>query len=271
MNKPAAQLWQGRTVHARETPFHRAFSYPVAMVEVDVDRIDDAGTTARLFSVNRFNAIAFHAADHGERRKGAVLRAWAEERFAAASIDISGAKIHLISFPRVTGFGFAPISVWFAWNADGSPCGVIYEVHNTFGDAHAYVAAVDAEQTVMTADKEFYVSPLFDVSGAYRFTLRKTADRMDLIVENIGKEGREHVASLLVRARPMTDAAILKWLGRMPFSGLGVVFAIHWQALRLWLKGARFHAKPAHSANRTTVVGPAAEPAVALERPRKLA
>ncbi|MEP7211192.1 MAG: DUF1365 domain-containing protein, partial [Alphaproteobacteria bacterium] len=205
-------------------------------------------------------AIAFHTADHGERRKGTPLRPWAETKFAEAGVSLDGGQIRLISFPRVLGHGFAPISIWLGHGPDGELRGAIYEVHNTFGETHAYVSACTRTQHV--SDKVFFVSPFFDVSGQYRFTLRSSATRLELIVENLGADGRNHVASLMARPRVMTDAAILKWLIQMPLSGLGVVFAIHWQALLLWVRGARYHMKPVQRPNRTTLAQ-AADEAVA--------
>jgi DUF1365 family protein len=271
MTAAPIQLWTGRTAHVREQPFHRAFSYAVAMIEIDIDRLDEAAVEARLFSVNRFNAIALHTRDHGARTTAGSLRAWAEEQFSRAGVDVTGASIRLLSFPRVLGYGFAPLSLWCAHDQDGELRGVIYEVHNTFGGAHAYVSAIDAGQSRGSAPKEFYVSPFFDVSGDYKFTLRTGQGRMEVIVENTSPEGRKHVASLLLRPRALTDGAILRVLCAMPLSGLGVVFAIHWQALLLWLRGAKFHARLSAPANRTTIVEPATEPVAAKERLRKRA
>ena len=106
------------------------------------------------------------------------------------------------------------------------------------------------------SDKEFHVSPFFDVAGQYRFTLRQPGENMALIVENLGADGRSHVASLNVRPHVLSDRAILRWLVQMPFSGIGVMVAINWQALGLWLKGARYRAKPDQRARRTSLARP---------------
>ncbi len=269
--RPPARLWIGRTIHVREQPFRRAFSYAVAMIETDIDRLEEANGLSRLFSVNRVNALALHTRDHGGRLPGASLRDWAEERFSRAGVEAGGAQIRLLSFPRVLGYGFAPLSIWFATDRNGETCGVIYEVHNTFGGTHAYVAATGRRQARGVAPKEFYVSPFFGVDGGYRFTLRNAANRLELIIENTSDEGRSHIASLLLRPRNLTSGAILRVLGAMPFSGVGVMIAIHWQALVLWLRGARFHVRLPARANAATMVEPAAAPATVEERPRKRA
>jgi uncharacterized protein len=237
----------------REAPFRRSFSYRIAMIDIDIDRLDEAASLSPLFSVNRANVISFRSEDHGDRAQGASLRIWADARFSEADIDLEGGAVRLVTFPRMLGVGFAPISIWYGYDAANRLRGVIYEVHNTFGETHAYVCALDETELRQTAEKQFFVSPFFDVSGDYRFTLRQPSSKMELIVENIQPGGRTHIASLLARPRPLTSGAILRWLVQMPFSGLGVVLAIHWQAIGLFLKRAQYHIKPMQRDERTTL------------------
>lgn len=271
MSLPAAQLCFGRTTHTREKPFRRSFSHRIAMLEIDIDRTAEAATLSPLFSVNRANAIAFHAADHGARSAAVPLRVWAEARFAEAGISLSGGVIRLLTFPRVLGYGFAPISLWLGHGPDGALRGVIYEVHNTFGETHSYVSALTPELGRQRAEKEFFVSPFFDISGEYRFGLRRSPEATALTVENISADGRHHVASLTVTPRKLASAGILKRLAAMPISGIGVMIAIHWQALQLWLKGARFRGKPVQRAKQTTLARPEETSAGAQANLRKRA
>jgi DUF1365 family protein len=268
--RPAALLL-GKTTHTREKPFRRSFSHRIAMIEVDIDRLAEAAEGLRLFAINRAAAVSFRETDHGARSASVSLRLWAEGQFASAGVTLDGGQIRLAIFPRVLGYGFAPISIWFGHGPDGALRGVIYEVHNTFGETHAYVSAFNPDERP-TAPKEFHVSPFFDVSGDYRFSLRPGEGEapMMLTVENIGADGRVHVASLTVRRQALSDAAILRWLVSMPLSGLGVLLAIHWQALILWIKGAAYHEKPGQRAERTTIVA-ARGTAATAERPRKRA
>ena len=257
---PAAQLWFGSTAHTRLTPYKRSFRHAIAMLEVDIDRLEEAKTLSRLFSVNRANAIAFRETDHGARCAIVPLRLWAEARYAEAGIRLDDGAIKLITFPRVLGFGFAPISLWFGYGPDGGLRGIIYEVHNTFGETHSYVSAFLSDGQRAEAGKEFHVSPFWGVDGRYRFTLRpprgEPGESMTVIVENMGPEGRFHVASLNARPAPLTTPAILRWLITMPMSGLGVLLAINWQAFWIWAKGARYHDKPEQRAKRTTLARP---------------
>lgn len=255
MRGPAARLWIGNTTHVREKPFHRSFQHRIAMIELDLRRLPEADAMSRLFSIGRSNAISWRAADNGARSSVIPLRAWAEEKFAEAGVRLDGGSLKLMTFPRVLGYGFAPISLWYGYGPDERLRGVIYEVHNTFGEAHSYVSAFESDDVRVRANKEFHVSPFFDVSGQYRFTLRPGDESMTLVVENIGADGRDHTASMTLRPAALNDRAILKWLVTMPISGFGVMAAIHWQALRLWLKGARYRDKPKQGPKFVTLTG----------------
>lgn len=272
---PAARLWFGSTAHTRLTPYKRSFRHKIAMLEVDIDRLDEAKKLSRLFSVNSGNAIAFRETDCGPRAAIVPLRLWAEARYAEAGIRLDYGAIKLVTFPRVLGIGFAPISLWFGYGPDGGLRGIIYEVHNTFGETHSYVSAFMPDGQHAEAEKQFHVSPFWGVDGRYRFTLRPPSDgpdgNMALIVENLGENGRFHVASLSLRSRALTTPAILRWLVTMPISGLGVLLAINWQALWIWVKGARYHVKPEQRAKRTTLARPEMDTAATHEDLRKRA
>jgi DUF1365 family protein len=272
MTSPAAQLWFGRTVHRREKPFVRRFSHRIAMLDIDIDRLAEANALSRLFAVDRRAAVSFRQTDHGSRDRTLSLRAWAAARFAEAGVALEGGEIRLISFPRVLGVSFAPISLWLGHDPDGKLRGVIYEVHNTFGETHSYVCAFDPAHRHALAKKEFFVSPFFDVTGGYKFTLRPPErGQMSLVVENMDADGRAHVASLTLKATALSSPAILRWLVAMPISGLGVLIAIHWQAFCLFLKGAKYRVKPEQRLKRTTLMRRESEDASGDEKPRKRA
>lgn len=266
-----ARLWFGTTAHVREKPFRRAFKLRIAMLEVDIDRLAEAGKLSRLLSMNKGNAISFRETDNGARNAAVPLRAWAEGRYAEAGIDLDGGQIRLVTFPRVLGYGFAPISIWYGHGPAGDLRGVIYEVHNTFGETHSYVSRFGEVDVRERAEKTFHVSPFFDVNGEYRFTLSPGEDCLGLTVENLSSDGRSHMATLTVRPAAITTGAILKWLVTMPISGLGVMVAIHWQALCLLLKGARYRDKPEQRAVRTTLTKPEETAERAAKKYRKRA
>ena len=256
MNHPPLSLWIGRTAHVRHVPFKRAFHHRIAMIDIDVDRLEGAGAMSRFFSVGRFNLMSFHPEDNGPRN-GSNLRTWANRKFAEAGLDLGNGSVRLATFPRVCGYAFAPLSVWYGYDAEGHLAGLIYEVHNTFGDAHSYVALVgddkaDQRRLHSSAPKEFYVSPFWDVSGDYRFTLNKPDKKLTLVVENMSDDQRLHTASLLAHRKTASSANIIRHFGARPFSAIGVTVAIHWQALQLLWRGAGYRSRPTQVVTQTT-------------------
>lgn len=242
---PAASLYVGRTIHQRFAPVPHRFSYGIFQILVDVDRLDGAFAGLRLIRIGRLGPFSFDARDHGAR-DGTALRGWVEARLAQAGIAASAARIRLLTFPRVLGFVFNPLSIFFVHDADEGLEAVIYEVNNTFGQTHAYVVpAGGGREEHQAADKAFHVSPFFRVEGGYRFRLSAPGTRFKLvIVKEIGGLP-DFVASLTARRLPLTDGHLLRLSFAMPLMTLGVVAAIHWEALRLWIKGAPFGARPA--------------------------
>ncbi|MCA8902019.1 MAG: DUF1365 domain-containing protein [Hyphomonas sp.] len=259
MTGPALSLWKGKTVHARFAPFQRRFAYDLVLIEVDIDRLDEADAQCGAFSVGKPNLFSFRTEDHGPRVKGAPLRPWAEEMFAKAGVALDGGVVRLTTFPRHLFYKFAPISLWYGYGQDGGLRGVIYEVNNTFGDTHCYVAATGAEGGQHAADKALHVSPFFDVSGQYRFTLRRREDRTGLVVDNMVDGTRLHVASIVARRQPVTSGRLLQLALANPMSTLGVTIGIHWQALWIWLKGAGYRRRPA-APEAASIALPAAAP-----------
>ncbi len=253
MTLPPLRLWSGQTLHKRFVPFERSFRYKLALIDLDIDRLEEAGRLSRLFAINKPGLFSFYEKDHGDAERTGTLRDWAEKKFASAKVDISKGTVRLVTFPRHFFYKFAPLSLWYGYGASGTLEGVIYEVRNTFGERHSYVAAVDGTRTVHIANKAFHVSPFFDVTGQYRFTLREPARTLDVVVENIKDGTRTHLANIKARRQAATTGNLVRLTLMNPLSTLGVTFAIHWQALRLWIGGARYHSRPALPDQSSTV------------------
>jgi DUF1365 family protein len=241
---PAVSLYVGRTTHARAKPRPHRFGYGIFQVLIDVDRVADGGRETALLRVGRFGVFSFAERDHGDR-DGAPLRGWVERQLSAGGVAASAARIRLLCFPRVLGFVFNPLSIFFVEDAGGRVEAVIYEVNNTFGQTHAYVVpAAGSACERQEADKRLYVSPFYRVEGAYRFRVTPPAERFNLVITKLVDGAPDFTATLSATRRPLTDAALAKLFFAMPFMTLGVVLAIHWQALLLWLKRAPFGARP---------------------------
>ncbi|MEJ0024086.1 MAG: DUF1365 domain-containing protein [Alphaproteobacteria bacterium] len=231
------------TTHQRLAPQGHRFAYELFYLFLDIDRIAEASAGAKFLSYNRPNLFSFYDRDHGDG-SGAPLRSWADNAFRNAGIELDGGKIMLLALPRVLGFVFNPLSVFFGYGPDGRLRGVLYQVRNTFGEMHVYAAPANEGASRQSAKKAFHVSPFFAVRGKYAFSLRAPDDRLSLTVQNVVDGNVEHSATLTGVRVALTDGRLLATFLSLPFMTAGVVAAIHWQALRLWLRGARYHKKP---------------------------
>lgn len=241
--EPAAALYFGEVMHARLKPIGHRFSYRVMSLLIDLDRLDDADRQTRLFGVNRAALYSFHEKDHGER-DGASLRIYAQRRAAACGVDLTGGRVLLLCYPRLLGFTFNPLSAYFCYRADGELALMIYEVRNTFGDIHAYALAVKAGELSEAGlrqqqDKLFYVSPFIDLPMRYHFRISPPAADVKLRILETDSAGPLLAATFHGRRRDLGAAQLLRSFFALPLVTLKIVAAIHWEALRLWIKGAR--------------------------------
>ena len=241
-------LYLGTVMHKRLLPFRHSFRYRVFSLWLDVDDLGGLGRRLRLFSHNRFNLFGLYDRDHGAR-DGSALRPWVEAALADAGIDLAGGKIRVLCFPRVLGYVFNPLSLFYCYHADGRLLAVLYEVRNTFGQKHGYVLPVDGERRrgepiLQSCRKGFYVSPFIGMEATYGFRLNEPDDRAAVLIRQSVPEGTMLLASLTGRRRRLTDANLFRAFFAYPMMTLKVIGAIHWQALRLWRKGALFHRRP---------------------------
>jgi DUF1365 family protein len=239
----AAALYFGEVMHARLKPIGHRFCYRVMSLLIDLDRLEMADRQSALFGVNRAALYSFNEADHGER-DGSSLRAYAQRCAAERGIDLTGGRVLLLCYPRLLGFTFNPLSAYFCYHADGRLALIIYEVRNTFGDIHAYVLPVRpgeiSDAGVRQAqDKLFYVSPFIEMAMRYHFRVSPPADHVKLRILETDRDGPLLAATFSGRRRALTTAALLRAFFSLPLVTLKIVGAIHWEALRLWLKGAR--------------------------------
>jgi uncharacterized protein len=258
----AAALYFGEVMHARLKPMGHRFSYRVMSLLIDLDRLDIAGRQSRLFGVNRPALYSFNERDHGDR-DGSSLAAYARRCATERGIDLTGGRVLLLCYPRLLGFTFNPLSVYYCYRADGELALAIYEVRNTFGDIHAYVLPVRPGELTdaglrQQQEKLFYVSPFIDMPMRYHFRLSPPAADVKLRILETDRSGPLLAATFHGRRRALTSAQLLRSFFALPLVTLKIVAAIHWEALRLWLKGARLVPRPAPATLPPT---PAAIPA----------
>src|ERR1700722_3249479 len=244
----AAVLYFGEVMHARLKPTGHRFSYRVMSLLIDLDRLEDADLQSALFGVNRAALYSFNEADHGER-DGSPLRAYVQRRAAEQGLDLAGGRVLLLCYPRLLGYTFNPLSVYFCYRADGGLALVIYEVRNTFGAIHAYALPVKPGEMSdagirQEQDKLFYVSPFVEMAMRYRFRVLPPGDCVKLRILETDSEGPLLAATFNGRRRALNTLALLRSFFALPVVTVKIIVAIHWEALRLWLKGIRLVPRP---------------------------
>ncbi|WKA25597.1 DUF1365 domain-containing protein [Bradyrhizobium roseum] len=239
----AAALYVGDVMHARLKPMGHRFSYRVMSLLIDLDRLAEADRQSPLFGVNRAALYSFREADHGAR-DGSSLRAYVQSCAAERGIDLTGGRVLLLCYPRLFGYTFNPLSVYFCYRADGKLALLIYEVRNTFGDIHPYVLPVTSADTSdagvrQQQDKLFYVSPFIEMAMRYHFRVRPPGESVQLRILETDRDGPLLAATFNGSRRELNSKALLRAFFGLPLVTLKIMAAIHWEALRLWLKGAR--------------------------------
>ncbi len=238
----SACLYAGHVMHMRLTPFAHKFRYRVFTLLVDADRMAETCRGLRLLAFERFGLLSLWRKDHGPR-DGGDLRPWVEARLVEAGLP-RPERIWLLAFPRIFGYVFNPLSVYFCTDAAGRLESVVYEVKNTFGDQHAYAlsAEADADGAVRHEQgKGFFVSPFIGMDQTYAFTIRPPEGRLAIRIRQRDGDGPWLIATQSGTRRALSDRNLLRLWASHPLMTVKVFAAIHWQALRLWLKGARFH------------------------------
>lgn len=252
MSQSAAQLVHGQVMHARLRPAPHRFVYPLFYVRLNLARLD--ACNSGWFGVDRWRPLSIRRRDYGPR-DGTSLEQWMRDLLRAHQIEADG-EIWLQTFPRVLGYVFNPVSFWHCHDAAGQLCAVLAEVNNTFGETHRYlmrVTAVPGGTVTTCADKHMHVSPFCAVEGHYRFRFRLDGRSHCTGIDYHDADGLLLRTALSGHPVPLTDRAVAGALLRYPLLGIGIVFRIHWQALRLWLKRVPFFSKPSAPAHHTTV------------------
>ncbi len=238
-------IYSGPVFHKRSRPRPHALRYRIFMLLLDLDALPDLLARSRLLRAGRRGLISFDAADHGDHR-GGDLRAYVAERLAEAGIE-GGGPVQLLCMPRILGYGFNPLSLYFCHDRDGALSAILYEVRNTFGQRHGYLIATpedDGGIVRQTAPKRFYVSPFMDMDLTYRFTVAPPGEEVRVLIDVHDTEGLLLSAGFAGRRSPLTDAGLFSaWL-RHPLLSFGVMAAIHWEALKIFAKGVGLRPRP---------------------------
>jgi DUF1365 family protein len=243
-----ASLYTGTVMHHRMKPVTHRFSYRVFSLLVDLDRLQELHHASPVFSVGGWNLLSFREQDHGAR-DGSPLRAHVDDMLARAGCSIPGGRVLLLCYPRILGFVFNPLSIYYCYDADGEMAALVYEVRNTFGESHSYVAPLRAlaphGRIRQQRDKLFYVSPFLDMTMRYRFRLLPPGERLTVRILETDETGPILAATFSGHRSAVTTRNLLSAFFRIPVLTFKIVAAIHWEAMRLYVKGLRPRRRPA--------------------------
>ncbi len=240
---PPAWLYAGRVAHLRHAPFRHRFDYRVWMMALDLDRAAEVDGGDWFFGHNRAALVSLRDRDHG-RRDGTPLRAYVAAALRQAGLG-AAARIVFVFTPRLFGYSFNPIGWYFCYDAAGRLLAVLHQVKNTFGNQIGYVMPVAGDGLIrQAAPKRMHVSPFFDMAGGYRFALTAPAEQLIVSIQYGTPEEKRLTATIMLKARPFSARSLFRLAVEMPFAPMKVMPAILWQALKIRLRGARFHRMP---------------------------
>ena len=232
----SSALYAGVVTHARQRPRAHFLRYRVVQGFFDLDEGPELGRRLLLFGFNRPAPISFHTKDHGDG--SGDLRTWIETRLCAAGLAGPFGAVQVLCMPRVFGYVFNPISVYFCHDLEGGLVAMVYEVNNTSGERHAYVLPHHGDGEVRQGcRKAFQVSPFMPMDLRYDFRIRLSKAGVAVEVDASDHEGVLLATRFLGRRLPITERSLFTVLLAYPAMTLKVILAIHWEALRIWLRG----------------------------------
>ncbi len=248
----ASAIYVGKVTHRRLRPRIHALAYRVYMLLLDLDEVDRLDL--RVLRRGRFGLMSFDPRDHGDG-SATPLKIQTERRLRLAGVEGPLGAVRLLTMPRVLGYGFNPISLYFCHRPDGDLMAVVHEVTNTFGERHAYVAPTQGAGRIHrhTAPKRLHVSPFMDIDMGYAFRLSEPGETVEVLIDLNDSEGLRLATAFTGARRPLTDGQLLRaWLTH-PLLTLKVIAGIHWEALRIWTRGVAYRRKPAPPTEPATV------------------
>lgn len=258
MNELHSAIYRVRIAHQRSRPRRHHLSYGAFYLLLDLDELDHLDRNSRWFSLNRFNLLSFYARDHGPGEDKA-LRPWVEDQLDRAGVDLDGGRIEVLCLPRILGYAFNPLTVFYCRDRTDRIRAILYEVNNTFGERHTYLFPIQGDRGQLLRHdcaKRFHVSPFMDVAGHYHFRTRQPGDTLFLHIHQTDADGPLLDAWVRGEREPVTDRHLVEKLWRYPLLTVKVIAGIHWEALKLWLKGVGFRPRPAPPTHAITIARP---------------
>ncbi len=235
-----SSLYNGTVIHKRFKPKKHFFKYRVFSLLLDLSELNHLDKNINFFSYNSFNLISFFDKDHGER-DGSSLFEWVKKNLVENNINSNNIKIKLLCYPRIFGYVFNPLSVFFVYDHQENLISILYEVKNTFGEQHTYIFKVDNNNLLQhNCSKKFHVSPFIEMECNYFFRILKPAEKISVIIDQYQLDEKILFASQDGRRVDFNTKELLKSYIKHPLMTFKIISAIHFEAFKLWAKGIRF-------------------------------
>jgi len=241
MNLFNSCIYSGFVTHRRFKPKRHFFSYKTFSLLIDLNEIENLGKKINFFSYNKFNILSFYDKDHGSR-DGNSLIDWVKSALAVAKINIGSGTVKLLCYPRIFGYVFNPLSIFYCYDENSELKAVLYEVKNTFNEQHTYVFSASSSSNLILhkCEKKFYVSPFMEMKTFYNFRLLNPGKILNVFIKQGDSQGTLLTACQVGKKIEMSSRNLLFQFLKHPLMSFKVILAIHFEALRLWVKGVKF-------------------------------
>ena len=245
-------IYNGHVIHKRFKPKKHFFKYKVFSLLIDLSEIHLLEKELTLFSYNKFNILSFYNIDHGPR-DGSSLVKWVKENMIKNNINTEGISIKLLCYPRIWGYVFNPLSVFFVYDKNSNLITILYEVKNTFGEQHTYIFKVKNNNILQhSCSKKFHVSPFIEMNCNYFFKILKPGEKISVIIDQYQSNEKLLYASQDGKRVDFTSTELIKSYLKHPLMTFKIISAIHFEAFKLWAKGIRFIKKKLKIKNNIT-------------------
>ena len=235
-----SSIYNGTVIHKRFKPKIHFFKYKVFSLLIDLSELDILDKKINFFSYNKFNLISFFDKDHGER-DGSSLIKWVKKNLRDNQINSENIRIKLLCYPRILGYVFNPLSVFYVYNNDEKLISILYEVKNTFGEQHTYIFKVENNNLLQhNCVKKFHVSPFIEMDCNYFFRILKPAEKISVIIDQYQSNEKILYASQDGKRTEFTSSELIKSYLKHPLMTFKIISAIHFEAFKLWAKGIKF-------------------------------
>ena len=247
-----SSIYNGTVIHKRFKPKIHFFRYKVFSLLIDLSELNTLDKEINFFSYNRFNLISFFDKDHGER-DGTSLIEWVKKNLRENKINTEKIKIKLLCYPRILGYVFNPLSVFYIYDNDKKLISILYEVKNTFGEQHTYIFKIENDNLLQhNCEKKFHVSPFIEMNCNYFFRILKPSEKISVIIDQYQSNEKILFASQDGKRADLTSAELMKSYLKHPLMTFKIISAIHFEAFKLWTKGIKFIKKKLKIKNNIT-------------------